>query len=177
MALASAYDDSTDVPASQLLGSLANTLTQDRVTVGELIDRLDARAQGLLLLMLSLPMCIPNVPGVSTIFGLLLIPPAIQLLTGRSTLWMPSGVRDWRMEGHRLRSALRGSAKLLAKVERLSRPRARLLTHWPATAVAGFQTLIMALVLILPIWGANLIPGIAVARSQVLACCSAMDGR
>lgn len=163
MALAINDFGETDRPASVLLRELAHSLTQERVTVGELIDRLDSRAQGLLLLMLSLPMCIPNIPGISTLFGLLLIPPAIQLLTGRSTLWMPRRVRAWGFDGSRLRAALRGSAKLLSKVEHLSRPRARPLTHWPATSVAGFQTLIMALVLILPIWGANLIPGVAVA--------------
>lgn len=163
MAVASDYPAETDAPASALLIEIAQSLTQDRVTVGELLDRLDARAQGLLLLMLSLPMCIPNVPGVSTIFGLLLIPPAIQMLTGHSRLWMPRRVRSWRLDSAGLRKALKGSAGLMAKVEHLSRPRARLLTRWPATAVAGLQTLIMALVLILPIWGANLIPGVAVA--------------
>ncbi len=163
MALAIDQNDASDAPASALLRSLADSLTQEQLTVGDLIDRLDTRAQGLLLLMLSLPMCVPNIPGISTIFGLLLIPPALQLMRGRPNVWMPRRVRGWRLDGNRFRAALRGSARLLAKFEHLSRPRARALTIWPATTVVGFQTLIMALVLILPIWGANLIPGIAVA--------------
>lgn len=163
MALAIDHNETSDTPASTLLSELAESLTQERVTVGDLIDRLDTRAQGLLLLMLSLPMCIPNIPGISTIFGLLLIPPALQLLLGRPNVWMPQSIRRWRLDGSHLRAALRSSARLLAKVEHLSQPRARALTTWPATTMVGLQTLIMALVLILPVWGANLIPGIAVA--------------
>src|SRR5262245_55675560 len=108
MAVAVDYAGESDAPASVLIADLAQSLTQERVSVGALIDRLDARAQGLLLLMKSLPMCIPNIPGISTIFGLLLIPPAIQMLTGHSRLWMPRFVRDWRLDGPRLRTALNG---------------------------------------------------------------------
>lgn len=163
MAAVNASATRDDAPASELLKDLATAISHDDVAVGDLIDRLDARGHGLLLLILALPMCIPNVPGISTVFGLLLIPPALQMMAGRSSVWMPTRVRRWRFKGESLRTALRSSAKLLAHVEHLSKPRASALTQWPATAGAGLQTLVMAIVLILPIWGANLIPGIAVS--------------
>lgn len=152
-----------DAPASQLMRDLAHSMAHDRVSVGDLLDQLGERGQGLLLLVLSLPMCIPNIPGISTLFGILLIAPALQMIVGRDAVWMPPRVRAWTFDGKALGAALNAGASFLTKVERFTRPRFQLLTRWPATSVAGVQTLIMALVLILPMWGANLIPGIAVA--------------
>ena len=60
-------------PASELLEDLIATFPGETVSVGELIDRLDSRAHGMLLLVLALPMCVPNVPGISTIFGVLML--------------------------------------------------------------------------------------------------------
>ncbi len=154
--------DNSDAPASILMANLADRLDQDRVSVGDLVDHMNGRAQGLLLLVLSLPMCIPNIPGISTLFGILLLAPSLQMMFGQSSPWAPRAVRAWTFNGNHLRKALRGSARVLAKVERFSKPRLRRLTQWPLTGIAGFQTLLMALVLILPMWGANLLPGIAV---------------
>jgi len=63
----------TKVSTSALLMQLAQAEGEERISVGEIVSRLGDRAPGLLLLMLALPMCIPNVPGISTIFGLLML--------------------------------------------------------------------------------------------------------
>ena len=167
MATTSIDLEETGTPASLALDKIASSIVEERVTVGQLIDKLDDRAPGILLLILSLPMCIPNVPGISTVFGMLLLLPSIQMMSGRHSLWMPKFVRNWSLKGDGLRKALVSSSRVLKRVERFSRPRASALTRWPLTIGIGAQTLIMALVLILPIWGANLIPGIAVALTGI----------
>lgn len=154
---------SAAVGASTLMSELADTIDGERVYLGDVLDRLHGQGQGLLLLILSLPMCIPNVPGISTLFGALLIGPSLQLMRGRTTIWTPQFMRKWTMKASSLRGALRACVPLLRKVEHVAMPRLTSLTEWPATSLIGLQTLVMALVLILPIWGANLIPGIAVA--------------
>lgn len=154
--------EGTGSGTSTLMIELADTIDSERVPLGDLLDRLHGRGQGLLLLILALPMCIPNIPGISTIFGLLLIAPSLQLILGRTSIWTPRFARQWTIKGSSLRAALRASVPLLRQIERLARPRLAFLTVWPATFWIGLQTLVMALVLILPIWGANLIPGIAV---------------
>jgi hypothetical protein len=50
------------------------------------------------LLVLALPMCVPNVPGISTIFGVLMLAPALQMVFGSRTLAVPQRVRDWRSQ-------------------------------------------------------------------------------
>jgi hypothetical protein len=149
--------------ASQLVDDLATTLDGDRITVGTLLKHLEGRGLGLVLLILSLPMCVPNIPGISTLFGLLLIGPSIQMIFGSKNLWMPGFVKRWSFKGKDLRKALRACGKLLHKLEYLAKPRLTALTSRPGMIYAGLQTLVMALVLLLPMPGANFLPGIAVA--------------
>ncbi|MBX9747619.1 MAG: exopolysaccharide biosynthesis protein [Hyphomonadaceae bacterium] len=150
-------------PASELLEELVDAFPGDNVSVGELIDRLDSRAHGMLLLVLALPMCIPNIPGISTIFGILMLAPALQLVLGSRRLWVPKRVRLWSIEGAALRRTFTMAAKPLKRIEYLIKPRWTRLTRFPVTIVVGLQTLLMALILILPIPFANWPPGMTVA--------------
>ncbi|ESQ91493.1 exopolysaccharide biosynthesis protein ExoD [Asticcacaulis sp. AC460] len=153
---------SDDVPASRIVSELVARLDGDRVSVGDLLGHLEGRALGLILLILSLPICIPNVPGISTLFGLLLIGPALQMIFGAKSLWMPGFVKKWSFKGEHLRGALKACGAILRKIEVLAKPRMRAMTRRPAMIYAGVQTLVMALILILPMPGANIIPGVAV---------------
>jgi hypothetical protein len=148
--------------ASEVLQELSDSFIGERISVGELVDRLDSRAHGVLLLILALPMCIPNVPGISTIFGVLMIAPALGLLFGQRRLWLPQRVRGWTFPRAGFCKALGVAIRGLQRVEFLIKPRLSFLTRWPVTAAVGFQTLLMALVLILPIFGANMPPAVAV---------------
>ncbi len=148
--------------ASDVLEELIDTLPRDTVSVGELIDALDTRAHGVLLLILALPMCIPNIPGISTIFGVLMLAPALQMLFGQRKVWLPKGVRAWRFKRSGLETAVRRTVPTLRKIEHFILPRLSPLTRFPVTLLVGFQALIMALILILPLWGANFTPGITV---------------
>lgn len=160
-------DVASGAAASDLLDDLVEAFPGESVSVGELLECLDERAHGVLLLVLALPMCIPNIPGISTIFGLLMLAPAIQLMLGAHTLWLPKRVREWRVDCAALRRTLRVAGPPLKRIEYLIRPRWLPLTEFPFTIYVGFQTLIMALILILPIWGANLPPGFTVVLTAL----------
>lgn len=154
-------------PASELLEDLIEAFPGESVRVGELIDRLDSRAHGMLLLVLALPMCVPNVPGISTIFGVLMLAPALQMVLGSRRLMLPKRVRDWRVDCSALRRTFNLAIPSLKRVEYLIRPRWSRLTRFPATILVGLQTLLMALVLILPIPFANWPPGMTVAMTAL----------
>lgn len=153
--------------ASQVLEDLIGAFPSDKISVGELVDQLDSRAHGVLLLILALPMCIPNIPGISTVFGVLMIAPAVALLLGQRRLWLPRQVRAWTFPREGFRRALEVAIGGLRRVEYLIKPRLTVLTRWPVTSFVGFQTLLMALVLILPMWGANLTPGVTVTLTAL----------
>jgi hypothetical protein len=150
-----------------VLDDLSEAFASEKISVGELVDQLDSRAHGVLLLILALPMCIPNIPGISTIFGALMIAPALALLFGQRRLWLPKQVRAWTFPRDGFRRALQLAVGGLRRVEYLIKPRLSVLTRWPVTSFVGFQTLLMALVLILPIWGANLSPGVTVTLTAL----------
>jgi hypothetical protein len=153
--------------ASVVLHDLAAAFPEERTSVGVLIDHLDSRAHGVLLLVLALPMCIPNVPGISTIFGILMLAPAIQLVMGSRRLWLPERARRWQVDSAQLRRTLRTAIPTLRRVEYLIKPRWSRLTRFPITVLVGLQTLLMALILILPIPFANWPPGMTVAITSL----------
>ena len=153
--------------ASELLEDLTEAFPGETVSVGELVDRLDSRAHGMLLLVLALPMCVPNVPGISTIFGVLMLAPALQMVFGSRRLVLPRRVREWRVDCGALRRTFRAAIPMLKRVEYLIKPRFTRLTRFPATILVGLQTLLMALVLILPIPFANWPPGMTVAMTSL----------
>lgn len=153
--------------ASSLLEDLLHAFPNERVTFGELVDRLDSRAHGVLLLVLALPMCIPNVPGISTIFGALMMLPAMQLVLGMRRLWAPAQVRAWTFPRSGLVRTLRATIPTLKRIEVLVRPRLSELTRFPVTILIGLQTVVMAFILILPIPFANWPPGMTVAITSL----------
>jgi hypothetical protein len=153
--------------ASALLDDLVEAFPGESVSVGELIDRLDSRAHGVLLLVLALPMCIPNIPGISTIFGVLMMAPALQLVLGSHRLWIPKRMRDWRVDCEALRKTLRVATPPLKRIEYLIKPRWSVLTRFPTTILIGLQTALMAFILILPIPFANWPPGMTVAMTAL----------
>ena len=148
---------------SELLEDLAQAFPNEQVTVGELLDYLEGRALGFVMLLLALPMCIPNVPGISTVFGLLLLAPALQLTFGGQKLWLPHAMRTMAFPREGLKRAVEGAIPTLRRIERLIRPRWSWLTEKPVTYALGVQTFVMAVVLLLPIPFGNWPPGITVA--------------
>lgn len=153
--------------ASELLDDLVEQFPGEKVSVGALIDQLDSRAHGVLLLVLALPMCIPNVPGISTIFGILMLAPALQMVFGSRRLVLPKRVREWEVDATALRRTLQMATPTLKRLEYLIKPRLSVLTRFPLTIGVGLQTLLMALILILPIPFANWPPGMTVAMTAL----------
>jgi len=162
-------------PTSALLADLAGALEGEHVSVDAILAVLGERAVGLLLLILALPMCVPNVPGISTIFGLLIIAPAMQLMLAQQKLWLPAQVRAWTVPRSALNSAIHAALPFLCRIETFIRPRWVFFIRPPAEQWLGFQTFVMALVLLLPIPGGNWPPGITVAATGLAL--AQRDGR
>lgn len=150
--------------ASEMLEDLLHAFPGDKpVSMQDVLDRLKNRAFGLLLLLLALPNCIPNIPGISTIFGVLLIAPALQLIFGAAKPWLPRRVMAWTIQPDHLRMAINGALPVLKRIERLIKPRWEGLYARPFQIAYGVQILILAAILILPIPFGNWPPGMAVA--------------
>ena len=94
-----------------------------RVSIGWLIAELGERSFGLTLLVMAI---IALLPGASTIVGLLIAWPAIQLILGHETAALPRALARREVALSRLERVIAAVVPRLAWVERLIRPR------WPA---------------------------------------------
>lgn len=170
--------------ASALLQDLLDAFPNESMTVGELLERLEQRAFGLLLLLLSLPMCIPNIPGISTVFGVAMLIPAAQMILGRQEVWVPKRLREWAFSREAVVKSITAALPILKRMEHLAKPRWSFLVDRPFMAFWGLLTLTMALILILPLPFLNFTPGVTMAifaiamlqEDGVLAIVSAVCG-
>jgi hypothetical protein len=168
----SAPDDPSPPPApgpahvSDILGDFIDTFPGERIALRDLIAAMGPRAFGMLFLVLALPNAVP-IPGISTVFGLPLILLGAQLLFGLPRPWLPARLARLDLERATMRSMLDRTKPYLAKIERLSRPRALLFTGAVAERAVGFMVCTLGIILIFPIWGGNLPPAVAIAVMSI----------
>lgn len=137
------------------------------VTVGAIADRLGARAFAFVILIATLPMIIPSLPGVSTVFGLLILACALQIAIGRRRIRLPQRLARYSMSSAKVRTVVTKALPAIDRLERIVRTRWTLLTRGaPLSAVGGLMVL-LALVMALPIPGANPPPAIACALMAI----------
>lgn len=134
----------------------------ERVTVGEILDALDARAFGLAILLFSIPSIIPMPPGVPTVVGIALLIVSVQMVLGRQELWLPRFLTKRSFSRPSLVASMEKFAPRIEAIERIASPRLMFLTGRIGTFLIGLVVLFMALVLILPLPpGGNFPPALA----------------
>lgn len=148
-------------PLSEVLQEVAD-LPSEHITVAELVDRFGGRAMGALLLLFGLLCLLPLPPGGTTIFGLPLLLLAPQLVIGRHAPWLPQKVRSRTVPLDDVRGRLPRLVRWLKRVEAVSQPRLTFLFGPVGERLIGVVCTVLAFVLILPIWGGNILPALAV---------------
>jgi hypothetical protein len=150
-------------PLSEILGELADN-PAERVSLDDLMRRFGGRALGAMLLIFGLLCMLPLPPGATTIFGAPLLLFAPQLVFGSAhTPWLPRRLRDRTVPMGDLREGLSRAARLLHRMEAVSRPRLPFLVGPGGERLVGVVCTVLALVLILPIPLGNILPATAVA--------------
>lgn len=135
-----------------------------KLYLGELIDAFGERGFGALMLFLGLiSALIGAVPGTTTILGLPLMLISMQLVIRRDQLWFPR----WAMKRHLDRAAYRAvvgkAVKPLRSIEKVARPRLFVMSNEVSEVLIGLICTLLAFILILPIWGGNLVPSLIIA--------------
>lgn len=74
---------------SDILVRLSTSTTGERITLFEIVARIRARAFGVLLILFAAPNALPMPPGFSTFSAIFILLVAIQLMVGRTALWIP----------------------------------------------------------------------------------------
>ncbi len=148
-------------PISVVLDQLL--ATEKHITIGEIVDRIDERGFGLLMLVLGLPMLIPILPpGASTLVGPLYSLLALRLIIGMDRPWLPGFVRRKELSAKTLDALRRRGVPLVRRIERFSRPRFRVLNNPVIVRVAAVNVFLMGLILLSPAPFLNTLPALSV---------------
>jgi hypothetical protein len=132
--------------------------------LGEMVSRIEGDGGlGPVLFILTLPVLLPLPPGVSMVFALPLLFVAPQIVMGRRCLWLPNFLSKQTVKRHELVKLLRRVLPMLERVETVVRPRLGFLTGRTGACLVGIACTVTALVLVLPIPFANLVPAVALS--------------
>jgi hypothetical protein len=157
-------------PHNERLSDILKRLAQDNnpdLTLGDIVRALGERGFGALILLLAAPNIIPLPPGSSFIFGVPLVFITAQLMIKQNKVWLPQKLMNAKVGGGRLPYLLNRLVPYVVKVEKLLKPRGTLLTSSLGERLAGLAGLFCAIILLLPIPGANMAPALAL-------CCFAL---
>lgn len=135
------------------------------LTIADMVEHLGDRAFGVLMLAMALPMATPlsAIPGVSTVFGVPLILVCLQLAIGLRRPRLPDALARRGIDRAQFWRALERADKWLSKIERYVHPRLPILTSAIAERLIGIVAAGLAVLMALPIPGANQPPAIAIS--------------
>ena len=155
----------TPNPAALSLAASLQPLLRSRkarLTLGEMVEGIEGDAGlGPVLFVLTLPVLLPLPPGVSMLLALPFLVIAPQIIVGRRRLWLPKVLARQTVKRPELVKLLRRVLPFLNRVEAVARPRLGFLTGRIGACVVGVACTSIALVLVLPIPFANLVPALA----------------
>ena len=147
---------------SELLDEISADETRTRISVSDLIVAMEGRATGALLLLFALPNVLPTPPGTSGILGLPLVYLSGQMMLGRLP-WLPPFISNRSMSRDDFAQTISRATPLLARAERLLKPRLSFFVKDRAQNVIGAVCLLLAVILMLPIPLGNMLPAIAIS--------------
>jgi hypothetical protein len=136
-------------------------------TIGALMEELDERGFGLLLLLFALPCCVPFLWGIPQVVALPMLALAFQLARGREAPWLPRALRDRPFDARGLRGVVRRLHRYIGWADRLAHPRLTFVTEGTGLKVVGLLLLIPTASILVPLPSTNTAPGIGVAIASM----------
>jgi hypothetical protein len=142
-------------------------LAEPDAELGVIVDRLDERAFGLLLLLLALPCAPPFVYVLPQIVALPMLALGAQMAAGRQSPWFPAAVRRRRLPLKEFTKVLDFCERYVRWFETIARPRLPAVTGRTGARIAGALVMVPALSVLAPFPGTNTVPGIGIAITSL----------
>ncbi len=151
---------------SQTLNDVSQSVEGESITLRQLLSLVGEQGLLLFCMILIIPFLLPvSIPGVSTVFGLLIVLIGIGITINRLP-WLPNRLMERSLKTADLRPAFERGATLFARLDRIIRPRMLALTSNTISnringlALTFSGVLLMAPLSLIPF--SNTIPGVAV---------------
>ncbi len=143
---------------------IADAPDQGKIAVKDFIAMLGDRSFALAILIFALPNAIPlGLPGLSTVTGIPILFIALQLAWGRNSIWLPHSIADRHFSHHALKVTMGKTYPAVQWIEKFLHPRmSGICESMIGERFIGAVIALLAAVLVLPVPGVNLLPGICI---------------
>ncbi|MCI5048515.1 MAG: exopolysaccharide biosynthesis protein [Aquisalinus sp.] len=138
-----------------------------KASLGALVEALDERAYGMMLLLLALPCCLPFVYLLPQIVALPMLALAAQMALGKEAPWLPAGLAKREFQVSMMKGTVSRAERYLGWVERITHPRLTALSDGVGMRITGALLLIPCASILVPLPLTNSTPGIGVAIASV----------
>lgn len=154
----------TTVSFIDTIVSLTTVGDQDGTDVRTIVERLDERAFGLLILLFAIPCLVPGLPGAQLIaIPIFLL--ALQMALGKEDVWLPKAALNAKVKRGWINSIAGFVDKRLRWTEALSKPRLTGLASGWSERIIGVIIAVASITIMLPI--TNTIPSLAITLIAV----------
>ena len=159
-------DPKAFAPLGEQLAAVIDSLPEDHLTLGDLLDVFGDEGLLLLTMLLTVVFLIPvSIPGVSTVFGAAILLVGISRLIGRP-LWLPARLKNRALPADKLRPGLTRGMVWVQRLEKISRPhRLRVFVDGRVQDIINNLAFILAALLLMAPFGfipfSNTLPGLA----------------
>jgi len=166
MSLPGPWRDTTEMALAESVEHVIEHLSGGEVTLREVLSVIGREGMLVFCILLALPFVVPvSIPGVSTVFGLVMVLIGVGIMTDRQP-WLPDRLMRKRFPADRLRMALEKGAVWIHRLGRISRPSISALTRGMGMARVNGLMLIAAALLLMAPFGlipfSNTLPGLAI---------------
>ncbi len=145
---------------SELLQQIVDGCDGKTLTVQEFMELLGERTFALSAMIFGVLSAI--LPGVSIITAVPILLIGFQMVLGRGYIWLPKKVANAQISEAMLAKSLKKTIPIIKKIEIIFHPRMSFMFAPAGDRVMGLFFMMLAGILLLPVAGLNLIPGIIV---------------
>jgi len=147
--------------ASAVLRALVESATAETITIRELIEAFGDRAFGFVLILFSLPNCVPAPPGIAGIVGTPVLIFGIQMMLGHHRPWLPDFVLRRSVSVDTFRKIIDIAEPKMGRLESVCKPRLTGLFGPMGDRIVGLFAVLAAVSVLIPFPGTNFPPSIA----------------
>lgn len=147
-----------ETAVSRVLEDVVQNHLNDRISIFEIKNSLHERGFGLLMILFSLPACIP-VPGLSSLPAIPLMIFSVQMIYGADSPWLPEWLGKITIMRSTLAKTLEKAAPHIKTVEKFLKPRFFFLSSGNGEKIIGFICFLCSLSILTPLPMTHSIPG------------------
>jgi len=147
--------------ASAVLRAVIDTAKGETITIGEIIEAFGERAFGFVLILFSLPNCVPAPPGIAGIVGTPVLIFGVQMMLGHKHPWLPGFIRRRGISVSKFKRLIDIAEPKLQWLESWCKPRLTQLFNVLGDRMIGLFAFLAALSVLIPFPGTNFPPSIA----------------